>query len=65
MKNVKCYAIANDGEAKRIAITFDEVNEEGKIINPNKKVNRVITNQEALKAAMVIGKLAQTIVDGE
>lgn len=40
MKNIKGFAVASDGNMKRIAITFDEISDTGKVINSN--VNCVI-----------------------
>ena len=48
MINIKGYAIAQDGAVKRMAITYDEINSEGKVINPNARVNRVVVDDNAL-----------------
>lgn len=63
MKNIKGFAIANDGVMKRIAITYDEIDDNGNIVNPNVKVNRIITDNATLKAVETITKYAQTIVE--
>ena len=63
MKNIKGFAIANDGVMKRIAVTYDEIDEQGNVINANVKVNRIITDSATLKAVETVTKFAQTIVE--
>ena len=63
MRNVKGYAIASDGNMKRIAITYDEIDETGKVISPNVKVSRLVTDADVLNANAVIESYAQVIVD--
>ena len=65
MKNIKGIAAANDGTMKRLAITFDEIDEDGKIINSNQKINRVVTDSEAIESINAIWSYAQGIVDKE
>lgn len=66
MKNVKGFAVASDGNMKRIAITYDDIDDTtGKIINPNVKVNRIINSSDANFAVSTIESYAQTIVDSE
>lgn len=63
MKNIKGFAIASDGSMKRIAITYDEIDGNGKIINSNVKINRVITEHDVLEAIASIESYAQHIAD--
>ena len=63
MKNIKGFAIATDGSMKRIAITYDEIDENGKIVNQNVKANQIVVGEEALAAVAVIEATAQEIVD--
>ena len=63
MKNIKSFGIANDGNMKRIAITYDELNDEGKVINSNVRLNRVITNADVLTSVTQIETFAQAIID--
>ena len=65
MKNIKGFAVANDGVMKRIAITYDEIGEDGNIINANVKVNRIITDKSTLKAVETVTNYAQNIIDSE
>lgn len=63
MKNIKGFAIATDGNMKRIAITYDEIDDTGKVINGNVKVNRIITDTEALTDVNNLETFGQTIID--
>lgn len=53
MKNIKGFAVANDGVMKRIAITYDEIGDDGNIINAN------------VKAVETVTSYAQGIIDAE
>ena len=44
MNNVKGYAIANDGSMKRVAITYDVIDENGKPVKVNAKTNNFIVD---------------------
>ena len=65
MKNIKSFGVVSDGNMKRIAITYDELNEEGKVINSNVRLNRLITNADVLTAVAQIEVFAQTVVDAQ
>lgn len=65
MKNIKGFAVGTDGNMKRIAITYDEIDDSGKVVNSNVKVNRVVTDSDALNAIGTIEEYAQTIVDAQ
>lgn len=63
MKNIKGFAVANDGAMKRIAVTYDEINDKGEIVNANVKMNRIVTDEKTLKALETVQKFAETIVE--
>lgn len=63
MKNIKGFAVANDGAMKRIAVTYDEINDNGEVINANVKMNRIVTDEKTLKALETVQKFAETIVE--
>lgn len=65
MINIKGYAIAQDGAVKRMAITYDEINNEGKVINPNARVNRVVVDDNALSAIATLDAYAKSIIENE
>lgn len=62
MKNVKGFAIANDGNMKRIAITYDDIDDNGKIINANMKLNRVIIDDNILKSVNALFDYAESLI---
>lgn len=64
MRNVKGYAVASDGNMKRIAITYDEIDNTGKVVSSNVKVSRLISDEEVLYANSVIETFAQNVVNG-
>ena len=63
MKNIKGYAVANDGNMIRIAITYDEIDDAGKVVNGNQKMNRVVTDSACIKHLEAVNEYAQKIVD--
>ena len=63
MKNIKGFAVGTDGTMKRIAITYDEIDESGKVINANVKVNRIVTDNEALQAIDTVLSYAQSLIE--
>lgn len=66
MKNIKGIAVATDGSLKRIAITFDEIDETtNKVAKPNAKANRVVTDATILASIASIEAFAQGIIDAE
>lgn len=65
MKNVKVFAVASDGSMKRIAITYDAIDDSGKITNPNVKVNRIVSDSGVLAAISKIEEFAQAIIESE
>ena len=63
MNNIKGYAIANDGSMKRIAITYDVIDENGKPIKVNAKTSNFITDYEVLNAVSVLEQYALSVVN--
>lgn len=62
MLNIKSLAIATDGSYKRLAVTYDEIDDTGKVINSNVKVNRVVVDDAVLSAVSTIEDFAKSIV---
>lgn len=65
MNNLKTISVTTEGNSKRMAITFDVVDESGKVTNSNKKTNRVVMDEEALVAIKILEKYGQSIIDAE
>lgn len=59
MINIKAIATATDGSVKRMAITYDVINDEGKVTSANAKLNRVVIDKTSLKAIDTLEQLAQ------
>lgn len=65
MRKVTSITIHTTAEGKRISTTFSEIDESGKILNDNTRINRVVVNEDALKHISAIEDFAQSIVEGE
>ena len=66
MKIVTSIGLFNDAVGKRMSITYSEVDDEtGQIITDNKRIDRVVTDQTALKHANAIAEYAQEFIDKE
>lgn len=63
MRVVTSVTIWNDAVGKRISITYSEIDETGKIIADNKRIDRIITDTSARKLAEDLQAYAQTFVD--
>lgn len=63
MINIKAIATATDGSVKRMAVTYDVINGEGKITTSNAKLNRVIVDGSVLKAVDTLELFAKNSVN--
>lgn len=63
MKNIKGIAVVTDGSLKRMAVTFDVVEDDGTISRTNQRINRIVTDSGVLEAAKEFEAYAQKIVD--
>ena len=65
MKNIKGIAVVTDGNLKRIAVTFDVVEDNGTISKINQRINRVVTDSAVIDNISALEQYAQTIVDSQ
>ncbi len=64
MKTVTSIGLFNDAIGKRISITFSEIDAiTGQVISDNKRIDRVVTDQEAISHADALAEYAQQFVD--
>lgn len=63
MKNIKSFAVATEGNMKRIVIAYDEINDTGKATNPNQKKNRFVVDEQALEAIYQIESYAKSLIE--
>lgn len=63
MKIVTSIGLFNDAVGKRISITYSEINEAGEIISDNKRIDRVVTDTEAIQHANALAAYAQTFIE--
>lgn len=64
MNNILSLGIVTVGNAKRIAVIYQVVDESGKVTSDNQRTNKIITNEDVLKAASILNDYAQSIIDG-
>ncbi len=61
---VTSIGLFNDAVGKRMSITYSEIDETtGQIISDNKRIDRVVTDSDALVHANAIAEYAQQFVD--
>lgn len=66
MKNiVSSLATVNANGAQRLSITYTKVNEEGKIVEDNVRINRIVLDDNILEVIQELIQFAQQIVDKE
>lgn len=66
MKIVTSIGLFNDAVGKRMSITYSEVDDKtGQIISDNKRIDRVVTDKDAISHANAIAEYAQTFIDAE
>jgi hypothetical protein len=65
MKNLKGVVIIADGNGKRMALTYDVIDDNGDAIAQNRKVNKMILDDETMAAVKAIETVAQKIIDAE
>lgn len=63
MLNIKGLSISTDGDMKRLATTFDEINDNGKVTKSNARINRLVTDEEALAAIDVLWNYASQVIE--
>ena len=63
MKNIKGFAASTDGTMKRLAVTYDVIDDEGKVTKANVRVNRLITDDSALSAVDELLSYAQSLIE--
>lgn len=65
MNKVTSITVHTTAEGIRASITYSVINEQGKIIEDNKRINRVIVDEGALLAVQDLSNFVQGIADQE
>lgn len=65
MKIVTSSTVFGDSVGMRLSITYSEVDEQGRIIKDNIRLDRVITDQTAKQLANSLMEYAQSLVDSD
>lgn len=64
MKRVTSIGLFNDAIGKRISIAFSEIDDTtGQVVSDNKRIDRVVTDQETISHADALAEYAQMFVD--
>lgn len=63
MKIVTSITVWNDAVGKRMSITYSEIDDQGKVISDNNRVDRVITDTTAKGHANALSDYAQDYID--
>ena len=63
MKTVTSVTVWNDAVGKRMSVTYSEIDETGKIVSDNRRVDRVVMDQAALKEINDVMDFAQTFIE--
>lgn len=61
--NIKSIGVANDGNMKRMGITYDVIDDNGDKVKDNVKISKLVTDDDVLLAINQLNDYAQTIVD--
>lgn len=65
MKIVTSATVFGDAVGMRLSITFSEIDEQGRVVKDNLRIDRVITNKEAKETANALIEYAQSLIDAE
>jgi hypothetical protein len=63
MNNIKGIAFVSDGNLKRIAVTFDIIEDDGTVTSSNTRINKIVTDSDAQEHISALEKFAQSIID--
>lgn len=63
MNKVTSIALLNTNGMQRVSITYSSIDENGVILEDNKRVNRVVVNDNDLSLVNQLYTYAQSIVD--
>ena len=64
MRIVTSIGLFNDAVGKRMSVTYSEVDDEtGQIISDNKRIDRVVTDKDAIAHANALAEYAQGFIE--
>ena len=64
MKVCTSATVFQDSVGLRMSMTYSEIDENGKVLSDNKRVDRVLTDKTAKNSATAILEFAQGFIDG-
>lgn len=63
MKRLTSITILTTAEGKRISATYSDIDNDGKIVSENNRVNRIVVDPDALKLISGLEDYAQKIIE--
>ena len=65
MRKVTSITTHTTAEGKRVSITYSSIDDTGKIVEDNKRINRVVVDEEVLAHITALEAFEQGIVSAE
>ena len=65
MINLQNVSITTDGQHKRLNISWDVIDDNGKIISANNRISRIVIDEEALSVIDDLEVIATGIIEQE
>lgn len=65
MINLQNVSITTDGQHKRLNISWDIIDDNGKIISSNNRISRIVIDEEALSVIDDLEVIATGIIEQE
>lgn len=65
MINIKDVTITKDGDFDRLSLSFDEIDNNGKMVRSNVRMSRLVTDDAIRKNINAIRDYALTIIEQE
>lgn len=63
MKKITSMTIFDDAVGTRLSLTYSEISEDGRIVSDNKRIDRILIDQDALAAKSELMEYAKTLID--
>lgn len=63
MKKITSMTIFDDAVGTRLSLTYSEISEDGRIVSDNKRIDRILIDQDALVAKSELMEYAKTLID--
>lgn len=65
MKKLTAYTMFRTAEGTRMSLVYSEIDEQGKVLNSNQRVDRIIMDHNALELANELYTFGQGLIDND